>query len=251
MVGQFCHFKCLQTVRQLSKGKVAELTMALPRRRPAALTATCTTLLLLLGGTPSCEGQQPVVVVCAGVDPNIQGIHNMMDLGTGVKGTAVPQACDGTPDGQPCRHDCDHGFAGGSVVCRVVGPGGNTTTTWAVAACEPDMDHLRGCEKVAGGLLASTLALFAWSLWQVVSGRRAQRKQAIANFVKRTFDALDRDHDGQISRDELASAAKAQTGLVPPAELIDNILQEMDTDKTGTISDKEFLDSFRMTDFSE
>ena len=44
------------------------------------------------------------------------------------------------------------------------------------------------------------------------------------------------DYDRKISRDELAAAAKAQTGMVPPDDMIDKIMASMDDDSNGSIS---------------
>ena len=63
------------------------------------------------------------------------------------------------------------------------------------------------------------------------------------------FHTIDRNHDGKVTRQELASAAKQATGSVPPDSFIDRILAEMDDDGNGSISEKEFAAHFKMTSF--
>jgi len=54
------------------------------------------------------------------------------------------------------------------------------------------------------------------------------------------FDDIDLNHDGVITRDEVAAALFRRRGAAPPKILLDNVMEALDADHSGTINREEF-----------
>jgi 2',3'-cyclic-nucleotide 2'-phosphodiesterase (5'-nucleotidase family) len=54
------------------------------------------------------------------------------------------------------------------------------------------------------------------------------------------FDEIDTNHDGLITRDEVAEALQRRRGVAPPKILLDNVMEALDADHSGTINRDEF-----------
>jgi calcium-dependent protein kinase len=59
--------------------------------------------------------------------------------------------------------------------------------------------------------------------------------------LSKTFVTLDTDHDGRLSRDELISGWNDVFGEAISVEEIDQIIESVDTDKSGFIEFDEFI----------
>ena len=62
---------------------------------------------------------------------------------------------------------------------------------------------------------------------------------AKADFMARgkaQLEAMDANHDGAVSRDELVDTITKQMGSAPPAPMVDGIMSAMDTDHDGKIT---------------
>lgn len=55
-----------------------------------------------------------------------------------------------------------------------------------------------------------------------------------------TFDELDADADGVLTRDEVGAALARDSGRDPSPILLDNVMAALDADHSGTISRAEF-----------
>ncbi|CAI5455433.1 unnamed protein product [Caenorhabditis angaria] len=62
--------------------------------------------------------------------------------------------------------------------------------------------------------------------------------------LSETFDLLDVDKDGRLSRNEIAALLRT-INVEPTRVELDFIFQEMDTDKTGKINKEEFINYMR------
>ena len=88
---------------------------------------------------------------------------------------------------------------------------------------------------IAGAL---TLGLAMPVIAQAPAGEMSK-----ANFMaqsKAQFDAIDADHDGVVSREELTAMITKQAGGPPPAAVIDGFLGVMDANHDGKISADEW-----------
>ena len=54
------------------------------------------------------------------------------------------------------------------------------------------------------------------------------------------IDEIDTNHDGVITRDEVAEALQRRRGVAPPKILLDNVMEALDADHSGTINRDEF-----------
>jgi len=85
--------------------------------------------------------------------------------------------------------------------------------------------------KMIAGVLALGLALPA-------AAQAPMGPMTKADFMARgkaQLEALDANHDGSVSRDELVAAITKQMGGPPPAAMVDGIMSMMDTDHDGKI----------------
>lgn len=55
-----------------------------------------------------------------------------------------------------------------------------------------------------------------------------------------SFDEIDENHDGELSREEIANALRRKLGTEPSAVLVDNVIRSIDVDASGSISRSEY-----------
>ena len=90
--------------------------------------------------------------------------------------------------------------------------------------------------KMIAGVL--TLGLAQPVMAQAPAG--AMSKADFMIQAKAQLDALDTNHDGAVSRDELIAAITKQAGSAPPATVIDSFMGMMDVNHDGKISADEW-----------
>ncbi|KHN79160.1 Calmodulin [Toxocara canis] len=76
--------------------------------------------------------------------------------------------------------------------------------------------------------------------WNSQGKEYGQSAQGKEYELSETFDLLDVDHDGRLSRNEIAALLRA-INVEPTRIELDFIFKEMDTDKSGKINKEEFV----------
>jgi hypothetical protein len=84
---------------------------------------------------------------------------------------------------------------------------------------------------LAGAMFAVVMA------WSPLAAQREPQGPITRNDYmarqKERFDAMDANHDGVVTKDELAAQIEARMGDAPPPQMVDRIFARLDTDGDG------------------